>query len=382
MKVLHSVHAFLRISENWIYPQIARVPGIEPGVLCASVENRQLFALRDGPLLLDTPPWSESLGLPRLANSLAFRLGSPFFVARRATARWGPDLLHAHFGARGWEMLALKRHLGVPLITSFYGVDAWMLPRTGDLWAGRLRELFAEGDLFLVEGPAMRDRLIAIGCAAEKLEVARLGVDVGALPAVTRDGDLPLRVVMMARFVEKKGLPDGLRACAQAAREGADLHVTIIGDATDPAGREIGDQLRGLAASPALAGRVEFTGFMAPDEARKILCRSHVFLCPSKHAADGDAEGGSPLALTEAMGMGLLCIGTRHCDIPEVILDGHTGAVCESGDSAGLAAALMAAAHDVAGLAASCEAGRRHVAERFNLEHQLPNLASIYRRYD
>jgi colanic acid/amylovoran biosynthesis glycosyltransferase len=381
MRVLHAVDLYLRISENWIYPQIARVPGVQAAVLCSRVENRELFALPDMPILLDAPPWNAHLGLPRLINSLAFRMGRAHFMAQYSIRRWGPDLLHAHFGARGWEMLPLKRRLGLPLITSFYGVDAWMLPRTGAQWVGRLNELFARGDLFLAEGPAMRNRLVEIGCPAEKIEVARLGVDVGSLPAATNDAAPPLRVVMMARFVEKKGLPDGLRACAQAVSEGADLRVTVIGDATDAPGRDIGEQLRALASTPALSGRVEFAGFLQPAQARETLRRSHVFLCPSRHAANGDAEGGSPLALTEAMAMGLFCIGTRHCDIPEVIIDGRTGALCEPDDAEGLAAALISAAHDPGRRAACCEAGRQRVEAQFNLQHQLPSLAAIYQRF-
>jgi colanic acid/amylovoran biosynthesis glycosyltransferase len=267
------------------------------------------------------------------------------------------------------------------MITSFYGVDAWMLPLVGEHWMDRLRELFAEGDLFLAEGPAMRDRLVAIGCPAAKIEVARLGVDVASLPVAETGVASPLQVVMMARFVEKKGLPDGLRACAQAAREGTDLRVTIIGDATDEPGRAIGEELRALASSESLRGRVGFTGFLKPAQTRDILCRSHVFLCPSKHAANGDAEGGSPLALTEAMGMGLLCIGTRHCDIPEVIIQDRTGLLCEPEDIEGLAAALTAAAQDPASRLAYGEAGRKHIEAHFNLQHQLPKLAAIYRRF-
>jgi colanic acid/amylovoran biosynthesis glycosyltransferase len=381
MKVLHAVHHFLRISENWIYPQIASVPGVRPAVVCSQLENQELFGMSGTPIILDPPSWKSALGLPRLVNSIAFRMGAPHLVACRSARRWKPDLLHAHFGTRGSEMLTFKRALGVPLITSFYGVDAWMLPRISETWASLLRDLFAQGDLFLAEGPAMRDRLVAIGCAAEKIEVARLGVYVGSLPSATSNESMPLRVVMMARFIEKKGLPDGLRACELAVREGADLHVTIIGDATDEPGREINAQLRALAAGGILSGRVEFTGFLQPARAREIMRRSHIFLCPSKHAADGDAEGGSPLSLTEAMGMGLICIGTRHCDLPEVILHGRTGLLCESGDVQGLAAALAEVARDPASRRAYREAGRKHIETSFNLCHQLPALAAIYRRF-
>ena len=56
-----------------------------------------------------------------------------------------------------------------------------------------------------------------------------------------------------------------------------------------------------------------------------MISRHNVLICPSKHAPDGDAEGGLPFVITEAMALGLLCIGSRHCDIPEAVIDQVTG---------------------------------------------------------
>jgi colanic acid/amylovoran biosynthesis glycosyltransferase len=280
---------------------------------------------------------------------------------------------------RGWEMLPLKRRLGLPIITSFYGVDAWQLPVSSQLWRERYVQLFAEGDLFLAEGPAMRERMISIGCPAERIRVVRLGVDSAKLPFDRKPFGAPLRVVMMARYVEKKGLPDGLRACAAACRNGADLEVTIIGDSTDEPGARIKAELQGLALSDPLRGRVTFAGFLPPAEARLVLRKGDVFLCPSKHSADGDAEGGSPLALTEAMALGMLCIGTRHCDLPEVIRHHETGLLADSGDIAGLAVLLREAAANPEASLALCERGRAHIEEHFSTAGQVLELAKIYR---
>lgn len=379
MKVLHTLETFLPVSENWIYPQISAVPGVETAVLCSSEANRELFPTRGAPLFLDPPPWSKGCGIPRAINSLAFRLGHPLLVAGAAARKWNPDLLHAHFGMRGWAMLPLRRKLGVPMVTSFYGVDAWMLPNSA-LWQQRLRELFEECDRFIAEGPAMRDRLVAIGCPAAKIEVIRLGIDLERVPFSPAPARLPLRVVMIARFVEKKGFPDGLRAVLDAVGRGADLELTIVGDATDAAGEAIKSELHALAATPLLTNRVKFTGFLPPAEAQAILRASHIFLCPSRHAASGDAEGGSPLALTEAMAAGLCCIGTRHCDIPEVIVDGDTGFLCDSGDVSALASALVQVATDSSLRERLARAGRAHIERNFNRADQLAALASLYSR--
>ncbi len=380
MKVLHALESYLPVSENWIYPQITRVRGVTPAVMCGELRNLDLFPLNGAPRFLDPPPWSSGLGLPRLINSLAFRLGKGGLVAGARARLWSPELLHAHFGMRGWHLLQMRRALDVPLITSFYGLDAWQLPHSSALWRDRYRELFSLGDAFLAEGPAMADRLVTIGCQRWRVHVVRLGVDCTVLPFDRKEFGSPLRVLMMARFIEKKGLPDGLRACSEAARKGAPIEVMIIGDATpgDAAGAKIKAELHEIAASDDLRGRVNFAGFLKPVEARALLRQADIFLCPSKHAADGDAEGGSPLALTEAMALGLLCIGTRHCDIPEVICEGQTGLIADSGDVAGLAALIEQAARSPEAARVLCAQGRARIESRFSIAQQVVEIERIY----
>jgi len=380
MKVLHALESYLPVSENWIYPQITRVRGVTPAVFCGGLENTELFPLDGAPCFLDPPPWGAALGLPRLVNSVAFRLGRGGIVACGAARRWKPELIHAHFGMRGWHMLGLRRNLRVPQVTSFYGMDAWQVPHSSQLWRDRYTELFAQGAAFLAEGPAMGERLAALGCPRERIHVVRLGVDCAALPFDRKEFGSPMRVLMMARFIEKKGLPDGLRACAEAARLGANIEVILIGGARkdDAAGERIDIELREIAAGDALRGRVAFEGFLKPAEARAVLRKADVFLSPSKHAANGDAEGGSPLALTEAMALGVLCIGTRHCDLPEVIRHGETGLLAESGDIAGLAALLVQAAGEPDASREMCARGRAHIESLFSIPRQVLELERIY----
>ena len=213
-----------------------------------------------------------------------------------------------------------------PLVTSFYGYDAWSLPQKWPKWRGRLHRLFREGDVFLAEGPAMKRRLIEIGCNSSKVIVRTLGINLGRLKFETRKTNGPFQIVMVGRFIPKKGLGDGLLACAIASEAGIQLEVTIIGDAdASSESLAVERRLRELAATPALNGKVQFAGSLSPGETIAVISRHNVLICPSKHAPDGDAEGGLPFVITEAMALGLLCIGSRHCDIPEAVIDQVTG---------------------------------------------------------
>jgi colanic acid/amylovoran biosynthesis glycosyltransferase len=302
-------------------------------------------------------------------------------IARLRVDLWRPSILHAHFGTRGWEALSLKRRYSIPLITSFYGLDAWLLPIEQPVWRQRYTDLFKDGDLFLVEGPVMQQRLVSLGCPAEKIQIHRIGVQSTLFKCEEKNFSEGLKIAMVGRFIEKKGFVDGLRACANARKSGIDLHVTIIGDALceDSVSQEIKQELLAIASSAEMTGHVRFTGFLPQAETRALLELHNVLLCPSKHASSGDAEGGSPVVLTESMAMGLLCIGTRHCDIPEVIIDQQTGLLFEEGNVEELTDILC-------GLLAGREKpprliqlGSKHVEEKFNLTVQLEDLSRIYK---
>jgi colanic acid/amylovoran biosynthesis glycosyltransferase len=380
MRVLHSVDVYLGVSENWIYPQITRVPGTETRVICGAVANREDFPIEEGRLRNRNPHWDSRNKGARLRSRLLRWSGVGDVITTRWICRWSPEVIHSHFGPRGWSDLGLKRSSGARMVTSFYGYDAWSIPETGPLWRERYGELFEHCDLVLVEGPAMQRKLVALGCPSDKVRIVRLGVDVASLAFRMRSFGGELRIAMVGRYVEKKGLVDGMRACAIARKGGVKLRLTIVGDAQgdDAKGQAIKRTLLEMAQQPELSGYVHFTGFLPLSATRTLLSQQDVLLCPSKQGSDGNAEGGSPVVLTEAMAMGLFCIGTKHCDIPEVIRDRQTGFLCDEGDVFGLAESLNRLAMNHVRLVDMTVAGRRHIENSFNLVAQLDGISASY----
>jgi colanic acid/amylovoran biosynthesis glycosyltransferase len=114
------------------------------------------------------------------------------------------------------------------------------------------------------------------------------------------------------------------------------------------------------------------------QQTRALLAEHDVYMCPSKRAANGDAEGGSPVALTEAMAMGLFCVGTRHCDIPQLIIDGETGALCAERDVPSMACALSAIGRRPAESVDVTVRARQHIERLFSLRLQLEGLGELY----
>ncbi len=380
LKVLHAIDVFLSLTENWIYPQVTRVPDVESAIICRYRINADKFPFPNARLFASHRRRGTASWVIRAAKWIGARSGASGLWAGLCAAKWQPQLLHAHFGSRGWEILPLKRKARIPLVTSFYGYDAWFLPEQGVLWRERYAQLFEEGDLFLVEGPAMKDRLANLGCPAVKILVHRIGVDLAYLSFRPRKFQPPLKVLMVGSLVEKKGFRYGLEACLRVRACGGDLDITIVGDS--PPGRPddawIKAELQGIASRPELAGRVTFKGYLGLGETLRELEKHDILLAPSQHSREGDAEGGSPVVLTQAMALGLICIGTRHCDIPSIVRAEETGYLCEEKDSLGIANALtrIATAPDEAMRFASN--GRRLVEVNFNLDVQMKKQAAIY----
>jgi colanic acid/amylovoran biosynthesis glycosyltransferase len=379
MRVLHSLEEYLPFTQNWIYPQIVQAPRTEAAVLCQSLSNLSEFPL-SGPLFREEPRRFRRGSFRWAVRGALRRTGLMQKVARKRAWQWSPSIVHAHFGPAGWRALPLKKLARVPLITTFYGWDAWLLPATEALWLERYARLFNEGDLFLVEGPAMRQRMIEIGCPSQKVRVRRLGVDLSGIEFAEPDFRDGLKIAMVGRFIEKKGLVDGLRACLAAVRSGVRLEVTIIGDAfrEDAKGQEIKRQLLAVSEAADLAGRVHFTGFVSPGIVRSILSRHNILLCPSKHSSDGDAEGGMPFVLAEAMAMGLVGIGSQHCDMGELIVDGTTGFLFGEGQVDKLVETLSNLPSKTGLLSEMAGRGRQLIETSFDLSQQLDELAAIY----
>jgi colanic acid/amylovoran biosynthesis glycosyltransferase len=310
------------------------------------------------------------------------------------TAHCPLALLHAHFGTQGVHLLRLRRRLGVPLITTFYGYDAGSIPSLPG-WRGWYRRLFAEGDRFLVEGSAFRQRLLELGCPPEKATVQHLGVDLTAIPFQPRQPPAPgepVRVLMAASFREKKGHEFALRAVSLALQRSgvrrqasgkslSDSHLTLdcsrlelvlIGDG------ELRPRIEALIKELGLVDSVVLLGSRPHAEFLQEALRCHLFLAPSVTAADGDTEGGAPVGVIEASATGMQVVASRHADIPEVVRHGESGWLAPERDVEALAKHLIGLIEHPERWPEMGERGRKHIEAEYNLRTQAWRLDDIY----
>ncbi|MGB0652290.1 MAG: glycosyltransferase [Thermoplasmatota archaeon] len=321
LQVLQSVHNWLPPTQNWLHAHLSRLPAdVASHVVADWSKDPDAFPMPR----LDAV--SRATGPRRILEArfpaLRRRRGSR--LRQRVAAAHGPfPVVHSHFGDRGCYDLPFVGRLGAAHVVNFYGYDVIRQPHASPAWGRRYQRLFRDADRLLAEGPVMIDSLRKLGAPEEKLVIHPLGVDLAALPFRPRhyDGNGPLRVLMAASWREKKGLPYAVEALGRLAKEhDVEVEATLIGAA---AGSEDGQaekrRILGALAASGLEDQVRLPGFQDHGTMMAAAYDHHLFLSPSVTAADGDVEGGVPVAIIEMAATGMPVVSTTHCDIPFVL---------------------------------------------------------------
>lgn len=367
--VAHFIDQYIPVTENWIAPVVRGAAGVRSSVLSVRRPvNVDQFPCGHIEALETLPP--ETL----LEEARLLQRHGHIRHFRTAATRHGAEVIHAHFGDLGVRAIGLSRRLRVPLVTSFYGYDLSKLPRH-PVWATAYQALFAHGDTFIVEGSHARRCLVELGCPEERVQVVHFGIDASARFVPRRlDAGGPLRVLLPARLVAKKGTTLALEGLARfrALRPDLPLAITLVGDGPER------DNVFAAVKRLGLDSVVHAVPFWTHDEFVRRLADFHVVLQHSVTAPDGDHEGGAPVSLLEAQASGALVVATRHADIPEYVRDGQSGILVAERDVDGCAQALVALVERADSWPDMGRAGHDHVRAHYTAAAELNQLKAIY----
>ncbi|MDC7867251.1 colanic acid biosynthesis glycosyltransferase WcaL [Pantoea ananatis] len=293
-------------------------------------------------------------------------------IVANARQTYVADVFLVHFGYAG--ALANKlRELGIlkgKQATVFHGADI-SRRHILDEHKQDYRNLFQQSELMLPISHLWQNKLIEMGCPPEKIHVTRMGIEPEKFNFQPRDAfHTPLRIVSVARLTEKKGLDVAVKASAILKQRGGQFQYTIIGN---------GDQdqmMRDFIAREEMDDCVTMPGFKPQEEIRQALNEADIFLLPSKTAADGDMEG-IPVALMEAMAVGLPVVSTFHSGIPELIENNVSGWLVKEDDAEALAETLLKLSEGAVDVAPVVAAARHKVETEFNQHIAYRELAQI-----
>jgi colanic acid/amylovoran biosynthesis glycosyltransferase len=212
----------------------------------------------------------------------------------------------------------------------------------------------------------------ARGAPRERILLNPCGVDLAGFPPGDAAG-APPHFLAAGRFVGKKGPVYTLLAFRRLLERAPEARLTMLGEG------EMRSACEQLAAALGLAARVDFPGAYAHGELAARLRRSRAFVQHSLRQPDGDSEG-TPVALLEAAASGVPAVSTRHAGIPQAVVDGEGGLLCDEGDVEAMADAMVQLALDPGLAGAMGRRAREHVAARYAIDLRLGRLGELLAR--
>jgi colanic acid/amylovoran biosynthesis glycosyltransferase len=285
----------------------------------------------------------------------------------------GPfDIIHFQFGTLGLLGMPLNQILPSKskLVTSIRGYDVTVFLKKHP---GVYHELFKEGDVFLPVCESLKERLIQEGCEETKIVVHYSGIDCSKFKYAHRQRVLgePIKVLTIARLIEKKGVAFAIDAVSRLLSKGEKVEYSVVGHGV------LREYLQQLIESRGVGQQVKLLGWKTHEEVKMLLEESHVLVAPSLTSESGDQEG-IPNAIKEAMATGLPVISTFHSGIPELVTDGVSGLLVPERDAASLAEALAYLIRHPEICNAMGQAGRKQVEQKFDTRSLNKKLEELY----
>jgi glycosyltransferase involved in cell wall biosynthesis len=276
--------------------------------------------------LLSTAIFSS--GSPKSAWRSLLHLGLAAYTAR-VMERQGIGHIHAHFASNA----ASVGFFASRLMKATFSFTAHAF----DLFADRLllREKVRAAEVVVTISKYNRRYLM--GYAPEgtnKIKVVHCGVDPCVYRPAERGGPIwRPKILSIGQLVEKKGFTYLIEALKALADRGMSFHCTILGDGYQRS------HLERKVADYGLQDRVQLAGAVYQEVALDHLRAADIFVLPCVVARNGDRDG-IPVALMEAMALGLPVVSTTISGIPELIQHRETGILVPPCDARALAEAL------------------------------------------
>ena len=286
------------------------------------------------------------------------------------------DLVHVHYAiphaTSAWvacEMLKGERDLKI--VTTLHGTDITLVGLHPSFQAITQFSILRSHGLTAVSDFLKRETVRDFSVPESRIEVVpnfvdtriyRPGLEPCHRATLAPDGE---KIVMhISNFRPVKRVEDVVEIFARVLGE-IPSRLVLVGDGPDlPRARVKVEEL-------GIRDRVVFLGEYTPVQ--ELLSCSDLFLLPSGSESFG-------LAALEAMACGSPVVASRVGGLPEVIMDGETGYLCEAGDIDEMAAASIKILSDDKHRKELSDAGRAFAVKHFSSECIVPQYEEYYRR--
>lgn len=293
-------------------------------------------------------------------------------AARRVAAylrKWGVDVVHAHLPVAGVVARLAGRMAGVPVVYTEHNLMERYHPVTRCLnlatWGLQARAIAVSSDVEESIHRHVGDR-VPVQTVLNGVNVQTYHPEAASGDEVRQRYGIPAEapvVGTIAVFRTQKRLQDWMRVARLVRDQVPEAHFLVVGEG--PERPTVETALR----ENELEGIVHLAGFQ--EQTRPFFAAMDAYLMTSQFE-------GLPIALLEAMAMGVVPVVTAVGGIPELVRDGKEGALRPFGDVNGLADALVGVLADAERRQSLAEAARARVVEGFSMERMQRELEAIY----
>ena len=203
-----------------------------------------------------------------------------------------------------------------------------------------------------------------------ELNTIHCGVDLSEMK-YSRQGRHVHDILTVGRLDEIKGFKYLIEACSLLKAENVNFTCHIVGEGP------LKEELLTLRNQLGLQQQVEFLGVLKQEEVKKLLKKATMFVLPSVKTSTGNMDG-IPVALMEAMAIGIPVISTNVSGIPELIEDGVNGYLCEPKNVKDLAKKITLLLADTELQNTFAKEARGKVESQFSAEMEAEKLMQLF----
>jgi colanic acid/amylovoran biosynthesis glycosyltransferase len=277
------------------------------------------------------------------------------------------DVLHAHFnGTATHTAMLMSEKLFIPFTFTAHAADIFVKPSVPALKTRMERAL-------AIMTPSYYNRKYLhelTGINETKIGVIRACPIIDKFEAVKRTPHFPV-ILTVGRFVEKKGIRNGILSIKMLSEFYPEVEYRIIGSGV------LENELKTLTKSLKLGRNVCFLGNVSDDSQLNELSNATIFILPCVVAKNGDMDG-IPVSLMEAMYLRIPIVSTSISGIPELVQTGKEGLLVEPENIGQIVNAVRTLLDDENLRTMIGESGRKKIVTEFNIHEEVRKLVSIW----
>jgi glycosyltransferase involved in cell wall biosynthesis len=332
----------------------ARVPGLEIDLVTSALEKcpeEELFSERIK--LYKVPVCNKNIHHASNRELIEYSIRG-LWLALKLHRKQSYDFCFAWSAVpAGAIALVLRKILGLRYLVRVCGPDIPGFEQRYHaihfLIAPVIRQIWRAADRIIAKSKREIEMIHAVDRHVGCLLIAN-GVDVDRFkPAHVVPDDGPLKLLCVARLIERKGQHHLIEAVKRLTDQGIDVTLDLVGTGDARSANET------QAARLGLGDRIRFLGYVPREEIARHYAAAHVFVLPSYNE-------GMSVALLEAMASRLAVVVTPTGGTQELVEDGVTGKIFNWADVDHLTTLLRGLAVDRSTVRRMGEASRLRAA--------------------